>query len=73
MNTDQALIRNMGTCHPDAKGEVRALTPRDESTDAGYRGGLLRSSDETFVMNVEQRQQHVRFVLLDQPVLGGIE
>jgi hypothetical protein len=30
-------------------------THKDESTDAGYRGGTARKSDESPVMGVEQR------------------
>ena len=43
----QALMWNVGTCHPDDKGEIRTRGPRKEkSTNAGYRGGVARSSDE---------------------------
>ena len=43
----QALVRNVGTCHPDGKGEIRTGSPREEkSTNAGYRGGAARSSVE---------------------------
>lgn len=73
MNTDQALIRNLGTCRPDAKGDVGALTPRDKSTDAGHRDGLLRMSDEALVMSVEQRQQHVQSDSTSQPKMGGAQ
>lgn len=42
-----ALARNVGTCRPDAKGEVQAGGPRkDESTEVGHRDGATRSSDE---------------------------
>jgi hypothetical protein len=30
-------------------------THEDESTEAKHRGGVTRSSDETFVMEVERR------------------
>lgn len=34
----QALVRNLGTCRPDAKGEIQAEGLRkDESTDTGHR------------------------------------
>jgi hypothetical protein len=43
----QALVWNVGTCHPDDKGEIRTGGPRKEkSTEAGYRGGAARSSVE---------------------------
>ena len=42
-----AFARNVGTCRPDAKGEIQAGGPReDRSTEAGHRGGAARSSDE---------------------------
>ena len=40
VNPDQALLRNAGTCRPDAKGEAQVGSPRkSQSTDAGHRGG----------------------------------
>ena len=52
----QALAWNVGTCRPDAKGEIQAGGPcEDESTDAGHRGGATRSSDEGPVMGLERR------------------
>lgn len=43
----QALVRNVGTCRPDAKraGQVGG-TGKVLSIDAGRRGGATRSSDE---------------------------
>lgn len=47
MTLIQALVRNSGTCRPDAKGEAQADGLREgESTDAGHRGGVARSRDE---------------------------
>ena len=47
MTLIQALVRNSGTCRPDAKGEAQADRLRkSESTDAGHRGGVARSRDE---------------------------
>jgi len=41
----QARVRNLGTCRPDAKGEVQVGSPHeDERTEAGHRGGAVRSS-----------------------------
>jgi len=53
---DQAHIWNMGTCRPDAKGDTRAGDPRKgQSTDAGHRGGAVRSRDEGAVMALDRR------------------
>jgi hypothetical protein len=47
MIPSQALVRNVGTCRPDGKGERQAGSPREpKSTDAGHRGGAARSSVE---------------------------
>src|SRR4051794_1337882 len=44
---DQALVRNGRTCRLDAKGDVRAGSPRkDQRTDARHRGGAARSRVE---------------------------
>ena len=52
----QARVRNLGTCRPDAKGEVQVGSPHeDERTEAGHRGGATRSSDEGPVMGLERR------------------
>ena len=56
----EALIRNTGTCRPDVKGKVQAGNCKNESTDAGHRDGLIGSSDETFVMNVERSNQNIQ-------------
>ena len=37
---------NVGTFGPDANGEAQVVVPQGESTDAGQRGGIARSSDE---------------------------
>ena len=56
MNLDQALVWNVGTCRPDAKGETQVgSTHEGESTDAGHRGGPTRTSDEVSVMGMERR------------------
>jgi hypothetical protein len=52
----QALVRNVGTCRPDAKGEVQAESIRKgESTDAGHRGGVACSRVEGSVMELDRR------------------
>ena len=51
-----ALARNVGTCRPDAKGEVQAGGPRkDESTEVGHRDGATRSRDESSVIGLDRR------------------
>ena len=56
VNPDQALLRNVGTCRPDAKGDGRAGDPRKaQSTDAGHRGRAVRSRDEGPVMGLDRR------------------
>ena len=52
----QALVRNVGTCRPAAKGEAQADSLRkSESTDAGHRGGVVRSRAEGSVMGLDRR------------------
>jgi len=53
---NQAMVRNVGTCRPDAKGEIQADRIReDESTEAGHRGGVARSRVEGSVMELDRR------------------
>jgi hypothetical protein len=42
----QALVWNVGSCRPDAKGESTWRTHEDESADAGHSGGAACSSGE---------------------------
>jgi hypothetical protein len=57
----QALVRNVGTCRTDVKGEIRADSLREgESTDAGHRGGVARSRVEGSVMELDRRCDVVR-------------
>jgi len=52
----QALVRNEGTCRPDAKGAAQLDSFRKSlSTDAGHRGGDSRSRVEDSVMGLDQR------------------
>ena len=46
------------------------VTPQNESTNAGHRGGLPRSSDEAFVMEAERRGQPVQSKNGGQPTNG---
>lgn len=53
---DQALVRNVGTCRPDDKGETQEGGPlKGLSTEAGHGGGVARSSDEGPVTGLERR------------------
>ena len=52
----QALVWNVGTCRPDAKGETQMGGPhKGESTDAGHRGGAVCSRGEGSVMELDRR------------------
>src|SRR4029434_8272063 len=43
----QALLRNVGTCRPDAKGTPQGSGPSERGrTEAGHRGRVPRSSEE---------------------------
>lgn len=67
----EALLGNVRTCGPDAKGEIQVGSPHEgESTDAGHRGGVARSSEEGPVMGLERRGHIVRFHLSGQPGKG---
>jgi hypothetical protein len=53
---NQALLWNVGTCRPDAKGEPQVGSPHEgESTEAGHRDGATRSRDEGSVMELDRR------------------
>jgi hypothetical protein len=57
----QALVRNLGTCRLDAKGEIQADRLRkDQSTDARHRGGSARSRVESSVMELDRRGAIIR-------------
>jgi hypothetical protein len=57
----QASIRNTGTCRPDVKGETQAASRREgQSTDAGHRGGDVRSRVEGSVMELDRRDVVIR-------------
>jgi hypothetical protein len=52
----QALMRNVGTCRSDAKGEAQVGRPhKGESTETEHRDGVARSSEEGPVMGLERR------------------
>ena len=52
----RALVRNVGTCCLDVKGEAQVGGPcKGKSTDARQRGGAVCSSEESLVMRLERR------------------
>ena len=58
---NQASMWNAGTCRSDAKGEIQIGGPYEgESTDAGHRGGGVRSRVEGSVMGLDRRRAVVR-------------
>ena len=57
----QAFVWNVGTYVPMLREKFKWRTHKDESTDAGYRGGTARRSDEAPVMGVEQRGCVIQF------------
>jgi len=64
----QALVRNVGTCRPDAKGEAQADSIRkSERTEAGHRGGVTRSRVEGLVMGLDRRGGVVRLCSVGNP------
>ena len=64
----QASVRNAGTCRPDAKGEIQAVSRRKGlSTDAGQRGGGARSRAEGSVMEPDRRGVVIRLYLRGNP------
>jgi len=64
----QAPIRNTGTCRPDVKGEIQAVSHREgPSTDAGHRGGGARSRKEGLVMGLDRRGAVIRLYSADNP------
>jgi hypothetical protein len=51
-----AFAWNVGTCRPDAKGEIQVGGPHeDESSEAGHRGGATRNRAEGSVMEPDRR------------------
>ncbi|MBK7677087.1 MAG: IS66 family transposase zinc-finger binding domain-containing protein [Candidatus Accumulibacter sp.] len=64
----QALVRNVGTCRPDVKGEAPADSLRKgQSTDAGHRDGVVRSRDEGPVMGLDRRGDVVQLCYVGNP------
>ena len=56
VNSDQALLWNVGICRSDVKGDVQVGDPRkDQSTNAEHRGGAVRNREEGSVMGLDRR------------------
>ena len=56
VTSGQASVRNTGTCRPDAKGEIQAVSRREDlSTDAGHGGGDACSRVDGSVMGSDRR------------------
>jgi hypothetical protein len=56
-----ALVRNVGTCCFDGKGEPQVGRPHErESTEAEHRGGGVRSREEGPVMGLDRRDAIVQ-------------
>lgn len=49
--------------------KVRSI--KCQSTDAGYRGGVIYRSDEGSVMELERRGYPIQSETREQPVMGG--
>jgi hypothetical protein len=59
----QAFAWNVGTCRPDAKGEIQMGGPHeDESTEAGHRDGATRSREEGSESGLDRRGCVVQLV-----------
>jgi len=64
----QASIRNTGTCRPDAKGETQAASRcKGLSTEAGHRGGDVRSREEGPEVGLDRRGVVIRLYRLGNP------
>ena len=71
MNVAQAPIWNMRTYDSDEKGNRQAAGSCErDSTDAEYRGGTIRSSEELSVMERERRDCIIQFYENSQPEHG---
>ena len=52
--------------------KLKRETRESESTEAEGSNGLIRSSDEVSVMEMERRSEIILLRLIDQPAMGGI-
>ena len=68
MTLIQALMRNVGACRSDAKGEAQADgLGKSQSTNAGYRGGDACIRVEGSVMELDRRGVVVRLYGVGNP------
>ena len=58
----EALIRYIGSCCFDDKGEIQAVNQQELNTDAKHRDGLIGSSEEALVIGVERSDQIIRLI-----------
>ena len=56
----QALVRNLGICASMLRERLKRRPRKSLSTDAKYRGGVMRSSEEGAVMALERRHGLIR-------------
>jgi hypothetical protein len=70
-SANRALVWNVGTCHSDVKGEIQGGKTKYESTDAEYRDGATRSSEEGAVMALERRGCPIWLGTILQLATGG--
>lgn len=64
----QALVRNVGTCHCDVKGEIQVDDHhKDERTDVQYRGGDIRTRSENPVIGLDRRDVVIQFWCVNNP------
>lgn len=69
VNMRPALIRNAGTCRPDAKRAAQVASRREgPSIDAGHRGGDARSRGEGSVMGSDRRGVVIRLQNAGNPL-----
>lgn len=62
-----ALLQNVRTCVCNVKRKVQIEgLYEDESREVQDRGGVLRSSEEASVMEVERRGHTIRYGLMEQ-------
>lgn len=55
VSSTQALVWNVGTCVSMPREQLKRTTRESLSTEAGHRGGAVRSSAEGSVMGLERR------------------
>ena len=66
----QALVRNLGICILMLREPFKRRPRENQSTNAKYRGGVMRSSVEGTVMVLERRHDLIRFAEGDNCATG---